>query len=187
MVEIFPIGNELVEKYIKEAMKDSMLSSNDNTLLLKTERLQQSIRRFLPPTFPTAITNHIPQSETKEGSLNFTTSDDDPFIKYSKIFDVANGEDVKEDSKFHHLIDCVFKEFYLAFCTKDKRYTKEVTIISRNVKPLITAIGGYLAAKVSIAVTVASAITAASLWLILLIGRNSLCRFWGERFETESK
>ena len=74
----------------------------------------------------------------------------------------------------------ICNEIYSALCKKDRRYRAEVKELWSNCRLLVAAIAGYIAAQVGLATAIVSALTAVTLRLILLVGKNAFCEYWGQ-------
>ena len=105
-------------------------------------------------------------------------------VKLGRTGERASGDAIQKlglSKKFRTIHGYISDEIYLALCTNDKRYLKETKLMTKNFKPLVIAVSGYVASEIGIAVTVISAITASILWLTLHIGKNAFCNYYTDK------
>lgn len=74
-------------------------------------------------------------------------------------------------------IECIYKEFGRALCSKDMRYQEYTNEFKKNWKLLAAGVGGYVAAELGIQEAVVSVIAASLLLLISAVGVNAFCNY----------
>jgi hypothetical protein len=78
--------------------------------------------------------------------------------------------------------NAILKEVHIALCSRSRKYAKEMAALKGNVKLLIGAIAGYVAASIDGSVAIIAALVAAFLHVIFKVGVSAFCERYREQF-----
>jgi hypothetical protein len=96
-------------------------------------------------------------------------------LEHGKIAPIGLGAASNVVTTVASLKTEILRQLHLALCKRSKKYAKEVAALKRNIKLLIAAISGYLAASTGFSSAVIAALVASILLLIMKIGLETFC------------